>query len=565
MNRLRSALYACLACMLVTSPAWAAPDRELLELRNTVVNLVDALVEQGVLTADQADTLKTKAREKAEADANAEVARAEAAEAAAERLTGGKEVTRVNYIPEFIKDDIRMQVRAELREEVTEDVIAIAKQEEWGVAGALPEWVRNMRVWGNFRLREQSDLRLATSALVPDFAAINQAGGIQRAGNEAFLNTTEDFHRLRARMRVNVALQPLEKLEIRTRLITGVVEDPRSANLDFGRNGNNNFDFVMDRAYMEWTETNDDGHTWLTLTGGRMPIPFLHTFMLWDPDMNLDGLRATARWNFGGDSNFDLDSARSSVYLTAAGFVINTDESPVDDGQSNDTYLLAAQLGFEHEFADTSRVEVAAALYDYVNIAGVRNRTLNSTLKDFTAATFVQVGNSMFDIRNDLDPTTNLFGRAADFTMLNLTGRFEYGGFDPVRIGMTADVVSNIAYDEQEILERTGVRIPERNLGYSLMFDAGHDFFNSDGIYTAGRGAWFVDGGYKYIQRDAVMDAFNDSNFRGGGTNGKGWVVQAMYGLTTKTWVRARYFTTDEIDGQPFAVDIVQLDLNAQF
>ena len=49
------------------------------------------------------------------------------------------------------------------------------------------------------------------------------------------------------------------------------------------------------------------------------------------------------------------------------------------------------------------RIRVAGAYYDFSNISGTRN-AFNSNLLDYTAPLFAQKGNTLFDIRNALDP-----------------------------------------------------------------------------------------------------------------------------------------------------------------
>lgn len=74
--------------------------------------------------------------------------------------------------------------------------------------------------------------------------------------------------------------------------------------------------------------------------------------------------------------------------------------------------------------------------------------------------------------------------------------------------------------------------------------------------------AWFA---YKYLEADAVLDAFTDSDFHLGGTDAKGWLIGAEYAVLDNTWITLRYLTADAIDGPPLGVDVVQLDLNAKF
>jgi hypothetical protein len=79
------------------------------------------------------------------------------------------------------------------------------------------------------------------------------------------------------------------------------------------------------------------------------------------------------------------------------------------------------------------------------------------------------------------------------------------------------------------------------------------------------RWAWNITGGYKYIQPDAVLDAFNDHDFHMGGTNARGYFLKASLGVFDNTWLSARWFSANEVYGPPLAIDVMQLDLNAVF
>jgi len=76
---------------------------------------------------------------------------------------------------------------------------------------------------------------------------------------------------------------------------------------------------------------------------------------------------------------------------------------------------------------------------------------------------------------------------------------------------------------------------------------------------------WQVSLGYKRVEADAVLDGFNDSDFHLGGTDTKGWLLGANYGIDKNAWLSARYFSADSITGLPLAIDVLLLDFNAKF
>src|SRR5580693_405057 len=122
----------------------AADERQSLEeLRNTVVNLLQALVDQGVISREKAAQMVKAAQDKAAADAAAVAKSDEGA-------------VRVPYVPQIVKDEIAKQVEQEVKPAVVADVVKDAKTEQWGIPGALPEWLNRTRLYGEVTLREES-------------------------------------------------------------------------------------------------------------------------------------------------------------------------------------------------------------------------------------------------------------------------------------------------------------------------------------------------------------------------------------------------------------------------
>src|ERR1700730_8401608 len=143
------------AALLSLAPSVQAAQSEqqsMEELRNTVINLLQALVEKGLLTREQAEQLVKQAQDKATAD--------EAAKAAknAAQAKEDENAVRVPYVPQIVKDEISKQVAKTVEPTVVADVVDQAKKERWGIPGALPEWLSRVSVFGDVAVRGQSDL-----------------------------------------------------------------------------------------------------------------------------------------------------------------------------------------------------------------------------------------------------------------------------------------------------------------------------------------------------------------------------------------------------------------------
>lgn len=547
-------LYLSAVALLLGAATVSADEKaELLKLKNTTINLIEALVNEGVLSRERADALMADAKQKAEAQAAAEE-RGQAVK---------RDVVRVPYVPEFVKDEIRDEVRAGLREEVVGDVMSQAKNERWGVPGALPEWTSKVKLSGDIRLRWQSDLFAGNNSVnqYPDFQAINDDGGFASTPDQ-FINTTEDRHRARARIRIGVTGKVSNNIKVGVRLASGNQRDPVSTNETLSTS-DGRWDFAVDRAYLQYQGYDLDAYNWLTLTGGRIPNPFLHTNLVWDKDLNFDGAAATFRYSLSGSSDlYDVDEEGKSVFLTLGAFPLEEVEL-----SSRDKWLYAAQLGAEWLFQDQSRLKFGLAYYNYDNIVGERN-AINSITNDFTAPAFMQKGNSVFDLSNP--SRSRIFGLASDFDIVNLTASYDIARFAPTHVVLTADYAQNIGYDSDEVADRVGSSniftpstpgsdlFKKRNQAYQVKLLVGWPKLRK-------RRDWQLFGAWKHIERDSVLDAFTDSDFYLGGTDAEGWVLGGGYGLANNTWMRLRWLSSDEIDGEKLGIDTIQLDLNSRF
>lgn len=507
----KTKLAAMMAVAFLCQGAQAGEKQELEALRQTTFNLIQALVQQGLLTADKAEMLLKSA---AVAPQPADQQRQPEQKAEAN-------VVRVTYVPETVKREIREQIKNE--------VLAQAKNERWGDPGALPDWVGRFKWGGDVRLRFQNDLfqKDNTSPLDLTQFGINMN------------NTTEDRERMRVRVRLNADIKIADDWKAGLRLSTGNTSDPVSTNQTLG-NTFNKYTVVFDRAFLKY-----DPYRWLSVTGGRIPNPWFSTDLVWDEDLNFEGLAVTLKPQL---------SDSLTGFFTAGAF-------PVQEVESSDTvlakskWLYGAQAGVEWMAADMSTLKLGVGLYKYTQIAGQPNQILNSTAFNLTAPQTRQKGNTMFLIDN---PANSLVALAADYHELNLTGRYDWAAFDPVHVVVTGDYVKNIGFDRQEILQRTGLDIEPRTKGYQAKLMLGMPEIKKEG-------EWQTYLGYKYLESDAVLDAFTDSDFHLGGTDTKGYLFGGSYGIAKNTSIGLRYMSADQIDGPPLAIDVLQVDLNAKF
>ncbi|MGC3989372.1 MAG: putative porin [Chthoniobacteraceae bacterium] len=158
--------------------------------QNVTINLINRLVQRGVLSKeDAADLIK-----QAEADAEDAKAQAEATQAASDQAAAAAQaaasaqaaVAQANsnpLAPEFAPsgDDMRVTyipevVKAQLRDEIKGEVMAAARDEKWTTPGPIPDWVSHIRLFGDVRVRYEGDFFPGgndNTGSFPNFNAIN--------------------------------------------------------------------------------------------------------------------------------------------------------------------------------------------------------------------------------------------------------------------------------------------------------------------------------------------------------------------------------------------------------
>ena len=512
MNKQATRLIASLMLACAVPLSHAADGSDIEQVRITTYKLIDLLVEQGVLTRAKADALKKEA-ERPSAPAGAARAAAGAASAAS--------TVRVPYVPEF--------VRKELKEELRVEMAAQAAREGWAGPGAVPEWVRGLKWEGDLRVRFQHD----------DFAADNAPAVsiIETNRNRAVTlsNTTEDRNRLRVRARLGLTATLDDNWAAGVRLTTGNTTDPISSNQTLGVY-NDRFTAAFDRAYIRYRYGDQ-----FNAVMGRFGNPWFGTDLVWANDIGFDGV--AVQWT-------PRLSQRWRGFVTVGAMPIQEVEL-----SSADKWLFGAQLGAELASGGGIGGKLGLALYRYSHIVG-QTSPAGTSLNEFTAVQFAQKGNTYYNISSD--PNRPLFGLASDYRIVNLTGTLDITAFGARHVLVTGDVVKNLGFDRGAVAARLGADVEPQTKGYLLRVAFGD-------AEVRQRGDWQVFAAYKRVERDAVLDAFTDSDFRLGGTDARGTIVGGSYGLGKNTAASLRLLSADSISGAPLSVDVLQFDLAVRF
>lgn len=504
------------------------------------IELIKMLVDKGVISVDEA--------KKIIADENAKKA-------------PDNTTLRVTHVPEAVREDIANKVRADVKQDVTGEVLAKAKTEGWGIAGALPDWLRLLKLSGDFRLRVQQDTFGSDNAAlsVIDYQVVNEKGSRTKAAEKAFINTTEDRLRLRNRLRLQLDAKINDAIDFRTRLATGNAQDPVSTNQTQGNYGEKQA-IALDQAFVAGRFFDRQ----LDIKLGRMPSPFVASDLVWDADLAFEGI--TSAWTLKPKKN--NEAGVSATFLAGVFPIQEVELSP------QDKWLYSMEASINWQQANNNKLRVALGYFAFDNIAGEKN-SLDSKLTDYSAPKNMQRGNSVFNIRSSSAPSSadELFALAADVNDLDLTLVYDIPTASGQHVILSADYVTNIGYDENAVAavmaqpNSAEPNYAQQTDGYKLAVLWGVP-------KPSKRGDWNVDFAYRHLERDAVLDAFTDSDFLLGGTDNKGYVISGEYSVLDNTNIKLSFLSASSINpvtnaknNKPsdFDSDSVQLDFNIKF
>lgn len=538
-----------------------------------VVNLMRLLVKTGVITEDAADALRQ------EAEISADQARAVASSpgAAAPPLEAGvpppNGVIRVPYIPQVVRNQIK--------DDIKKDVMAQAVAEGWASPNALPDWVNRFQLFGDFRVRDEFDL-FGTNNISPyiDYATLNATGPIDvnastNPNGLPFLNTRRNrFNQFSLRAHLGANITVFQGVKATIRLASGSDNSPVSTTQLLG-GGLVKKAVWLDQAYLSLTPV-----YWATLDLGRTPNLFMHTNLLFDDNLNLDGALGVASKLIGNQG--------LRVFGAAGAFPLDTVPAnfPANSGAKvpdNSKWLFAGQFGAEFQPDPLGwSVRGAVGLYDFENVAGQLSTPcdtynfIRQCSTDSSRPSFMQKGNTLFLIR-DITPNPSsplnyalpqFAGLSYNYRVADVTGEFEMPLFGVTRGQIQAEYARNLAFDPGRVLAN-GTKPPVTNFDIFGVYHSGPDAWQIK--LTVGyprpvaKGDWNFAAGYKYIEPDATLDAFTDHDFHQGGTNAKGYFIATNYYFANNTWISGRWFSASQVFGPPLTIDVLQLELNTKF
>jgi hypothetical protein len=555
-------------------PAEPAPAAAAAPSPNVTVNLINRLVEKGILSQLEA----TELIRQAEADAVAAQNAAAQADVAALPPAPGEDDMRVTYIPEVVKND--------MRDEIKQELMAQAREQQWNQKSA-PDWTNKFRPFGDLRVRHESTFFADgndNSGAFPNFNAINTGSPFDTSGTQFSpqYNVDQDRNRARLRARIGTEIMLGDGFNGGIRLATGDSSTPTSTNQSLGGSGGNfsKYAIWLDRAFLSYDAGPGDGEE-LVFMVGRFDNPFFSSEIQWDEDIGFDGLAVRGKVRINDCASTFFTAGYFPVYNTDFNFASNQPSK----FESTDKWLAGAQAGIDWKITEDLTAKFGISYYDFDAIEGklsspyIPLTSSDAGDTDTTRPAFAQRGNTYMALRNiDNSTAANDFGNryqyqyyglASEFRNLTITGRLDYDAWEPYRLSLTGEATKNLAFDDSGVAGRA---VNNRGSGTA----------SKVGAYEGGDSAWFANlvfgkpalealgdwqagFGYRYVESDAVVDGFTDSDFGGGGTNVQGYTLGASMALSPAVRLGLRWMSSDEIIGSPLSTDTLQLDLNAKF
>ncbi len=561
---------------------------------NATVNLIRLLIKSKVINEAAGNALLQQAESEA-AQARAALAQAMPATPPVVTADGGlppaaEGTIRVPYIPESL--------RAKIKDDIKQEVLAQADYEGWARPNQIPDWVKGIRLYGDIRFRSQSDFYSSNNATgLIDFQAFNDTSPIDINANTnptgfPILNTrTDRTNRFRVRARLGLQANISDTVQAAFRLASGDDNSPISTNQTLG-GGLAKKSIWLDQAYLKLTPL-----PYANVSFGRFPNPFVSTQLLFDDDLNFDGVSGTvdARRFVPANTTLALTVGAFPLGFSSANFPTNADSKSGD----NSRWLFSGQVKGSIRIADTFDITAAGAYHYFKSVQGQLsqpcalfngNRQCSS---DDLRPTFLRKGNTLFLTRNiTADPANplnfaqpQLLGLAFDYRILDLNLIAKVPVTDKITVEVGGNYVRNLGFKRADLCRNTPLGLPVNNITPSAggntnpcsapagdtvaRFEGGNQGYTVYGLIGTKKpskfGEWNVELSYRYLESDAVLDSLSDSDFHLGGTNAKGYTIGATMGLFKNVSLGGRWLSANAISGPPLAIDVLQIDLQAAF
>src|SRR5262249_27654428 len=421
--------------------------------QNVTVNLINRLVERGVLTQADATELIKQAEEDAAA-ARVMAVKQSRSEASGTEEVGsqfspdpppssaselnptadGEDAVSVSYVPEVVKE--------QLREEIKQDVMEQARAENWANPRIFPTWALHITPFADLRLRYEGIFYPSgndDTGAFPNFNAINTGPPFDVTGTtfSPQLNVNKDRERGRIRARFGAAMDLEDGFTMGLRIATGETNTPTSTNQTLGvannaQGGNfSKYAIWLDRAFARYELWGEPGRDFVAEVG-RFDNPYFSVSeLMWDEDLGWDGLALKGKYRIPtGSSPIGITPFATVGIFPHFNTELNFSSNRPDNFSSEDKFLYGGPLDCKLQFAKAFPRKPAGAFFDLHKLEGKLSAPfvpLPPSDQGNTAdsrPSFAQNGNTYFPIRDIIPTVDNGFGTKDQFQYFGLATAF---------------------------------------------------------------------------------------------------------------------------------------------
>ncbi|MDP9292380.1 MAG: putative porin, partial [Verrucomicrobiota bacterium] len=340
----------------------------------------------------------------------------------------------------------------------------------------------------------------------------------------------------------------------------------------------NNYSIFISRAFLGWHSSDD----FLTVVAGKQANPFYTTDLVWDPDINPQGLTETVKFHklyFGGGSSgaaadYSKDgksyaATESTIHeerpweltLNMGEFIFDDNaEGSFDNDAATDAYLFVGQLVGSYKFGSVKLTIAPGVLFfnaadlsglinenPFTDVTGVSGETRKLVILTAPGDVSFKLGTIPAKFYWDFAYNTQGKGRADDIYALF--------GFNP-----TTGLAESLHKSEDDFAFLVGAQIGQNKKA----------------------GDWSFTGNYRQTGIASVDPNLNDSDFALGELNTRGFKAGLGYNLTDFATINATYFYAWNLRDDLFGglatggtsnggiangnvIQIFQLDMNIKF
>jgi hypothetical protein len=343
------------------------------------------------------------------------------------------------------------------------------------VAG-IPKWINSIRISGDLRLR---------------YEGLYNREQRQSDGSAVDL---PDRHRYRIRARLFFDANMTD--EISTHFMICTNQDSNQEATTTNQSFTDDFNDKGIYLHQAYTTYKPDRLNGLEITAGKFKNTFLHTDIMWDPDVNPEGIYERYQCNRWG-------VFRPFIHLGQ--MAVNE-----EDLESDDAALYINQVGFDWEIGQV-KWTLAGSYYDWANLHN-SEFLHKAEYKTGGGNTFRLDGNGILQYLYDYNLLEGI-----SFIKFRL-------GTQPVNL--IFDYIVNTADNVQN----------DQDTAFFAGFKLGEE---------KEKGDWSLFYKYARIETDAVIGSMNDQDFYG--ANRKGHKVMLGYVLFEGVGLRTAFFHTDPV------------------